>query len=174
LNEYTNGLEAIEAQRWTDVMKAKRIRDEQWRLLFKEVVAVGGGVYVACDAQSCKDTDRKCYHVLNVSDCGDGIGYSYHSKRLLEGTHVPHEDIGKRWSIVEDQLKTANDNVSGYRKPLDYLIRKTIQGTDDIKIGDTVKVVINGRDYWYRAVNPDRLIFDRLSWPEDNVKEIVL
>jgi len=113
------------------------------------------------------------YHASDLRDGKHGIGFDWLEKTPKKFLNL---EIGNAWYQAEYRLGTMATRWHMFTTVLsnaihDYLWINHRPTADNV----TMRLIINGRDYWYRtAYDTNVIVWKELVWPEDKVITVCL
>jgi len=146
--------------------KVRRRRDkyikEAWQPLFKEILKVDGAHVkpVFSNTEGYKDN----WWLYKATE--HGVSFDW-----VEKPKNPRNvDLGKAYYKTERNLERYGGYVYKFRTVLSAGIDKLLSANSPEKSGTLTRLILNGRDYWYRAgYTGSWLHWIKICWAEDEV-----
>lgn len=162
----------LEARRWKVFQKVNKFYYETWKPLFDELAEVG-----------------QAHAKPNHKYKGDKKWWLYKSRfeELYKSNYLSFDwvdepetklnlEIGQKYYNVDRKMRRYYGYAGKFRTILTEAINRYLSDKCKAKKdGITLKLVINGRIYWYTSVmSIVGFKWEKVSWPDDNMIEVVL
>lgn len=152
----------IERAYWTRHLRAERAGDV-FEVAMRAIFDAGGVAYCACHG----NCEQPCFYRYSVRVYDDegtlALTLDDHAKQTSEGMRAYRDhlypeaepirlDLGNAYYAAERALGRANSKKNAWRNLLLDLLRERLNATHKATANGTGHLLVNGRDYWFRAV----------------------
>ncbi len=156
---------AIELRCKRMVDRKNKFRDEHYRPIFKRLMTVEQ----AHAKPTHKFTGRLKWWMYKASKHGVGFDWVDEPKDKI------NHELGQMFYELDDRMVRYGGYVYTFEIVLSHLIEKMLRKEyKPERTGTTMKLTINGRLFWYVAVQSRYIVeWKKISWPYDAIDKII-
>ena len=166
-----NNIPLLEARKWRIKDRVDDFRNKIWRPLYDEVVKLGE----AHAKPTHKYTGTKQwwrYYRNDYANAPSSLSFDW----VDEPAEPKNFGIGQQYYHMDQQIGRYYKYLYKFNTVLGSAIVKYLEETVDPKLVSTVRLSVNGRDYWYASESTRHGVarWSRINWPESPLVEIIM